>query len=109
MVDCFANVYNVEKPAVTGYENVGRIGELLWALSKSRQVLTDRQDEKYLSIIEKRYKDEILKLLRDIRSKIEDEYFSEISNICKSVFEGREFLDVKLNAFYNNLISLCLN
>lgn len=109
MVDCFANVYDVEKPAVTGYENVDHIGELLWALSKSRQVLTDYQDETYFSIIEIKYKNEILKLLRDISNKIVDEHFSEISNICKAVFEGEEFLDVELNAFYNNLVSLCLN
>lgn len=109
IVDCFANVYDVEKPAVTGYENVDRVGELLWAFSKSRQVLTNYQDEAYFISIEKKYKDEILKLLSDISDKIVDEHFTEISNICKAVFEGDEFLDVELNAFYNNLNSLCLN
>lgn len=109
MVNCFTNEYEVEKPAVTGYENVDRIGELLWALSKSRQVLIDNQDAKYFNIIEKKYKDEILKLLGEINSKIVDKHFAEISNICKAVFEGEEFLDVELNAFYNNLISICLN
>ena len=109
MVNCFTNEYEVEKPAVTGYENVDRIGELLWALSKSRQVLIDNQDAKYFNIIEKKYKDEILKLLGEINSKIVDKHFTEISNICKAVFEGEEFLDVELNAFYNNLISICLN
>ena len=109
IVDCFANVYDVEKPAVTGYENVDRVGELLWAFSKSRQVLTNYQDEAYFISIEKKYKDEIFKLLSDISDKIVNEHFTEISNICKAVFEGDEFLDVELNAFYNNLNSLCLN
>lgn len=109
IVDCFANVYDVEKPAVTGYENVDRVGELLWAFSKSRQVLTNYQDEAYFISIEKKYKDEILKLLSNISDKIVDEHFTEISNICKAVFEEDEFLDVELNAFYNNLNSLCLN
>jgi hypothetical protein len=109
MVNCFANRYDVEKPAVTGYENVDRVGELLWALSKSRQVLIDNQNAKYFNIIEKKYKDEILKLLGDINSKIADKHFTEISNICKTVCEGEEFLDVELNAFYNNLISICLD
>lgn len=109
IMDCFANVYDVEKPTVTGYENVGRVGELLWAFSKTRQVLTNYQDEAYFISIEKKYKDEILKLLSDISDKIVDVHFTEISNICKAVFEGDEFLDVELNAFYNNLNSLCLN
>lgn len=105
MVNCFSNEYDVEQPAVTGYENVDHIGELLWALSKSRQVLIHNQDANYFNIIEKKYKDEILKLLRDIKSKIADKHFAEISNICKNVFEGEEFLDVKLNKFYNNLLN----
>ena len=92
IVDCFANVYDVEKPAVTGYENVDRVGELLWAFSKSRQVLTNYQDEAYFISIEKKYKDEIFKLLSDISDKIVNEHFTEISNICKAVFEGDEFL-----------------
>ena len=79
MVNCFTNEYEVEKLAVTGYENVDRIGELLWALSKSRQVLIDNQDAKYFNIIEKKYRDEILKLLGDISGKITDEHFAEIS------------------------------
>ena len=37
MVDCFANVYDVEKPFATGYENVDRIGELLLAKSEKQQ------------------------------------------------------------------------
>lgn len=109
MVNCFANGYDVEKPPVTGYENVDRVGELLWAFSKSRQVLIDKQDAKYFEIIEKRYKAEILKLLGDINCKIEYKHFTEISNICNAVFEGEEFLDVELNVFYNNLISICLS
>jgi len=108
MVNCFANVYDVEKPAVTGYENVDRVGELLWALSKSRQVLiSNNQDTKYLNRIEKKYKDEIIKILANTNSKIEDEDFAEISKLCTSVFEGAEFLDAELNMFYNNLIGIC--
>lgn len=109
MVNCFANGYDVERPAVTGYENVDRVGELLWALSKSRQVLINNQDAEYFNSIEKKYKDELLKILGDINSKITDNHFTEISDICKAVFEGAEFTDVELNAFYNNLISICMN
>ncbi|WP_099203896.1 P-loop NTPase [Scatolibacter rhodanostii] len=109
MVECFSNGYDIEKPAITGYENVDRVGELLWAFSKSRQVLIDNQDAKYFNIIEKKYKDEIFKILGDISSKIPERHFTEISNICKSVFEGEEFLDVELNAFYNNLVNVYLS
>lgn len=107
MLNCFNCGYDVVKPAVTGYENIDRISELLWALSKSRQMLIYNEDVKYRSIVEEKYKDEVLKILEDINSKITDEYFTEISNLCKAVFEGEEFLDVELNAFYNNLISIC--
>lgn len=106
MVNCFENEYDVEKPAITGYENVDRVGEFLWALSKSRQLLSDDLDAMYFSSIEKEYKDEILKILDEIKGKIENEHFTEISNICKAVFEGKQFLDVELNAFYRNLISI---
>ncbi len=107
MVNCFDTEYDVEGPAITGYENVDRVGELLWALSISRQSLIDNLDEMYFKSIEKKYKDEILKILEDIKGKIVNEHFIEIENICKAVFEGEQFLDVELNAFYSNLISIC--
>lgn len=91
MVNCFANGYDVERPAVTGYENVDRVGGLSWALSKSRQVLMDNQDSKYFNIIEKKYKDEIRKLLGDINSKIADKHFTEISNISRLYLKARNF------------------
>jgi len=109
MVNCFANRYEVEKSTVTGYKNIERVGELLWALSKFRQVLINNQDAKYFNSIEKKYKGEIIKILGDINSKIADNDFTKISDICKAVFEGEEFADVELNAFYNDLISMCMN
>lgn len=107
ILDCFDNKYNVAKPNISEYGNIVRIGELLWALSKSRQMLIYSQDNKYSDIIEKKYKDEILKLLADINNKIVRNYFCEISNLCKAVFAGEKFLDVELNVFYDNLISIC--
>lgn len=106
MVNCFANSYNVEKIAVTRYEKVDLVGELLWAFSKSRQVLICNEDVMYRSVIEEQYKVKILKILGIIENKISRNYFLEISDLCENVFEGQNFSDEELNLFYNKLMKV---
>lgn len=106
MVDCFSNKYDIEKPIITGYEKIDFLGELLWALSKSRQMLTRDEDSIYRIEIEKKYKAEVLDILENIKGKIPSEHFAELSDFCEKVFQGKEFLDAELNLLYENLIAL---
>lgn len=101
MIECFDKKYIIKIPPFTGFENIDYIGELLWALSKCRQLLLAEQDKKYLNNLEEEYKDKILKFLNDIENKIPTFEYSKILKICKEVFEGAVFLDDELNQFYN--------
>ena len=112
MIECFDKEYIIKKTAISSFENIYYIGELLWALSKSRQLLVTEQDKKYLNTIEEEYKIKILKLLDNIETRIPDSIYLKIKNICKKVFEGQIFLDKELNSFYNyleNTIKTSLN
>jgi len=100
IIECFDNEYIIKKASISNFENVYYIGELLWALSKSRQLLVTEQDKKYLGNIEKEYKIKILKLLDSIEIKIPDSEYLKIKNICKETFEGEIFLDKELNSLY---------
>lgn len=103
----FSNKYDVETTATSEYEDVNCLGEILWGLSKSRQVLVSNEDEEYAIIVEEKYRNDCLQLLEKIKDRIPEKHFVEISNICKAVFKGEVFLDVELNKFYNYQISVC--
>ena len=101
MIECFDKKYTIKIPPFTGFENIDYIGELLWALSKCRQLLFTEQDKKYLNNLEEEYKAKILKFLNNIENKIPTFEYSKILKICTEVFEGAVFLDDELNQFYN--------
>ena len=100
IIECFDNKYIIKKTSISDFENVYYIGELLWALSKSRQLLVTEQDKKYLDNMEEEYKIKILNLLDTIENKIPDTEHLKIKNICKETFDGEIFLDQELNIFY---------
>ena len=83
------------------YDNWERVGELLWALSKARQLLTKELDKEYLTIVENKYMDGIRDILSEIKPKIPNDKYEEIETLCKKVFEGDIFLDREVNKFYN--------
>jgi hypothetical protein len=108
ILDCFEYKYEILTPAVTRYEGVDRIAELLWAFSKSRNELYDDSDTKYRNHVEGYYKKEIKNQLRVFESRIPQTEFNEISQLCNDVFNNYEFDDISFNTFYNNIISKSL-
>lgn len=101
MINSFESKYYVKKVSSMWYDNWERVGELLWALSKSRQLLTKELDKKYLTILENKYMDGIRDILSEIKPKIPNGKYEEIETLCKKVFEGDIFLDREVNKFYN--------
>ena len=101
MIECFDKKYIIKRPPFIGFENIDYIGELLWALSKSRELLVEEKDKKYLNNLEEEYKNQILKILKNIENKIPTFEYSKILKDCTEVFEGAIFLDEELNQFYN--------
>ncbi|ACV61738.1 hypothetical protein Dtox_0831 [Desulfofarcimen acetoxidans DSM 771] len=104
ILECFEHQYEVFSPIVTGYEEIDRIAELLWAFSKSQEELSDDSDTEYRKYIENNYKTEISSLLRTVESQIPQTDLSEISQLCNDVFNGYTFDDGSFNSFYNKLI-----
>ena len=101
MINSFESKYYVKKVSSMWYDNWERVGELLWALSKARQLLTKELDKKYLTIVENKYMDGIRDILSEIKPKIPNDKYEEIETLCKKVFEGDIFLDREVNKFYN--------
>lgn len=104
MLECFEHKYEILMPAVTGYEGVDRIAELLWAFSKSQEELADDCDMEYRRLIECNLKTEIINLLKSVEPQIPNNDFIELTQLCNNVFNGQEFNDVSFNSFYDSLI-----
>lgn len=102
--ECFEHQYEILTAAITGYEGVDRIAELLWAFSKSREELADSCDTQYRRLTECNLKTEILNLLKSVELRIPKNDFIELSQLCNDVFNGQEFNDVSFNSFYDWLI-----
>ncbi|MGL5042171.1 MAG: hypothetical protein ACRC6X_03585 [Culicoidibacterales bacterium] len=99
MLNCFSKKYNLVNQIATENEEILCIGEILWALSKCRQVLVHSEDIEYSNILLKEYKDELLKKLEFLHNKIQEDHYVEIYNTCNSILEGNQFLDLHLNEF----------
>ncbi len=103
MLGCFDNQFEVHNPIFTGYEGVDNIAELLWAYSKSREILTKEIESEYWNKTEHNYRKEVLKILESIIQKIPKNDYDRISNQCHDVFDGNLFDDVSFNSFFNEL------
>jgi hypothetical protein len=108
ILECFDHHYEIFDPITTGYEGSDRIAELLWAFSKSQEVLLDDCNTEYRNHIGNNYRTEIINLLDTLKSRINHGYFNEIEQLCDKVLGGQKFDDVDFNIFYSNLISKSL-
>jgi len=105
MLECFDVKYKVLIPIATGYEGIDKIGELLWAYSKTLELLTDEFDAEYRDLSRDSLKSEILSVLESFNQKIPPKNYEELRALCEDVFYGRVFDDVELEKFYKNIIA----
>jgi len=105
ILDCFESKYEIFSYVDTRYEGIDRIAELLWALSKSHNELSDEIDTRYRNHIESYYKNEIKNYLSALEPRIPQTEFDDISQICNGVFNEYKFDDISFNIFFNNLIN----
>jgi len=104
IISCFEGKYSIEKNTIDN-SKLERISELLWAISKSRQILVGDEDKEYLFKLEYEYKRNVEDILRSIKGSITNDKYLFIENLCKEVFEGAIFLDSEISKFYEYLIS----
>jgi len=104
IISCFEDKYSIEKNTIDN-SKLERISELLWAISKSRQILVGEEDKEYLFKLEYEYKRNVEDILRSIKGSITNDKYLFIENLCKEVFEGAIFLDNEISKFYEYLIS----
>lgn len=104
IISCFEGKYFIEKNTIDN-SKLECIGELLWAISKSRQIMVGDEDKEYLFKLEYEYKRNVEDILRTIKGSITNDKYLFIENLCKEVFEGAIFLDSEISKFYEYLIS----
>ena len=102
MLECFEGEYILQEqsPNKEWLGCIGDIGEELWVYSKTRELLSDESDRKYLnnSLTAVRMRiDDILGLLGSLP---DSEIESLIRELCSEVYSGEVFDDKK----YNELI-----
>lgn len=105
MLECFNHQYEVVVPVVAGYEGLDRVAELLWAFSMTRKGLGDGNDPEYQRLAEDKLKTQVLDALRVFKHQVSRDYYDEVSQLCKAVFNGRCFDDTDLNLFCDRLIN----
>lgn len=104
IMSCFEGKYFIEKNTIDN-SKLEHISELLWAISKSRQILMGDEDKEYLFKLEYEYKRNVEDILRSIKGSITNDKYLFIENLCKEVFKGAIFLDSEISKFYEYLIS----
>ena len=104
MLECFEGEYRVLSPIVTGYEGIDKVGELLWAYSKTLELLTDECDTEYRDSSSDNLKSEILNLLASFKQKISQYDYDELCLICEDVLSGQVFDDASFKEFYEKII-----
>jgi hypothetical protein len=104
MLECFKGEYEVLTPIATGYEGIDKVGELLWAYSKTLELLTDECDAKYRDFSRDNLKSEILSVLASYKQKISPNDYEELYTICKEVLNGQVFDDTSFNEFCEKII-----
>ena len=102
MLECFGGEFMLQEqsPNKEWLGRIGEIGEELWVYSKTRELLSDESDRKYLndSLTAVRMRiDDILGLLGSLP---DSEIESLIRELCSEVYSGEVFDDKK----YNELI-----
>ena len=102
MLECFGGEFMLQEqsPDKEWLGRIGDIGEELWVYSKTRELLSDESDRKYLndSLTAVRMRiDDILGLLGSLP---DSEIESLIRELCSEVYSGEVFDDKK----YNELI-----
>lgn len=103
ILDCFEQRYEMCTTINTGFEEITRILELLWAFSKSHKELADESDLGYRKFTENILKTEILDLIKSVENQMPHNDLCELSQLCNDVFKGNEFDDTKLNDVYGKL------
>ena len=103
MLECFKNEYETLTPITTGYEGIDKVGELLWAYSKTLESLTDECDAEYLDSSRDNLKSEILNVLTSYKQKISPNGYEELRALCEEVLNGQEFGDAELDKFCQNI------
>jgi hypothetical protein len=104
MLECFQAEYEALTPIATGYEGIDKVGELLWAYSKTLELLTDECDSEYRDCSRDNLKSEILSVLASYKQKISPKDYEELYSICKEVFNGQIFDDTSFNEFCEKII-----
>lgn len=103
MLECFEGKYEILTPITTGCEVIDKVGELLWAYSKTLEFLTDECDVEYLESSRDNLKSEILGVLTSYKQKISSNGYEELHALCEEVFNGKAFGDTELDAFCQNI------
>lgn len=103
MLECFEDEYETFTPITTGYEGIDKVGELLWAYSKTLEFLTDECDAQYRDSSSDNLKSEILSVLASFKHKISQNDYEELRAICEKVLSGQEFGDVEFDEFCQNI------
>lgn len=104
ILECFEGKYETLTPITTGYEGIDKVGELLWAYSKTLEFLTDKCDAEYRESSRDNLKSEILSVLASFKQKISSNDYEELCSICKEVLNGQVFDDASLNEFCEKII-----
>ena len=102
LLECFECEYEVFTPIATGYEGIDRVGELLWAYSMTRELLTDECDE-YRDYSRDNLKSEILSVLASFKQKISPNDYEKLRSLCEKVLNGQVFDDASFNEFCEKL------
>ena len=104
MLECFKEDYElpVNDANMSTQIPLGEIAEELWIFSKTSTLLTSPEDIEYQKNLLDESRANILKMLNTLKEETPKEYYSEISDLCARVLNGKTFDDVEFNAFIEN-------
>ncbi len=97
MLDCFTEKYNL--PVKESYDTlpIGDIIQELWVYSKSRELLTDSDDNDYRVKELQDVQNNIEQMLHSLEGKIPSEDTKQLSEAAINVFDGGIFNDESFN------------
>ena len=99
MLDCFTEKYNL--PVKESYDTlpIGDIIQELWVYSKSRELLTDPDDNDYRVRELQDVQNNIEQMFHSLEGKIPSEDTKQLSEAAINVFDGGIFNDESFNKF----------
>ena len=103
---CFEQPAPIAPPVVSKYGEIGRIGELLWELSTTREHLIAEEDKEDLAERERTFKAEIRKRCAVFKAKIPAKVCQMLTSLCDEVFAGKKFGDEELGGFICYVVDL---